>query len=158
MILCLDPDSRQNIPTPADFRMALTPFDFGALLRKRFCRTAYVRTAWGLLIILLITAPCFPQVDIEAPPINYSETKADNAVTRVIDQIESGGLSLDYDQDFGYLPALLQALDVSVSSQGLVFSKTSMQIQFLSPQTPRAVYFNDDIYIFHNWGDGYSNY
>jgi hypothetical protein len=147
LILCLDPESLQNIPTPAEFRMALTSFDFGAMLQKRFFRTAYVRTALGLLIILLISAPCFSQVDIEAPPINYSETKADNAVTRVIDQIKSGGLSLDYDQDFGYLPALLQAMDVPVSSQGLVFSKTSMQIQFISPQTPRAVYFNDDIYI-----------
>ena len=40
----------------------------------------------------------------------------------------------------GYLEAALQALDVPVSSQVLVFSKTSFQAPRISPRLPRALY------------------
>ena len=43
-----------------------------------------------------------------------------------------------------YLPALLKALDVPVDSQVLVFSKTSFQSPVITPDKPRAIYFNDD--------------
>ncbi len=36
---------------------------------------------------------------------------------------------------------------IPVSSQTLVFSKTSFQYKKISPQTPRALYFNDDVYV-----------
>jgi hypothetical protein len=42
---------------------------------------------------------------------------------------------------------LLQALDIPIESQTLVFSKTSMQRHRIAPRTPRALYFNDDIYV-----------
>jgi hypothetical protein len=42
---------------------------------------------------------------------------------------------------------VLDHLKVSVSSQTLVFSKTSFQYKKISPQTPRALYFNDDVYV-----------
>ncbi|OYW19195.1 MAG: hypothetical protein B7Z55_09345 [Planctomycetales bacterium 12-60-4] len=42
---------------------------------------------------------------------------------------------------------VLEELDVRASSQVLVFSKTSLQRQFISPRTPRALYYNDDVYI-----------
>jgi hypothetical protein len=38
-------------------------------------------------------------------------------------------------------------LRVPVSSQTLVFSKTSFQFPKISPERPRALYFNDDIYV-----------
>ncbi len=38
-------------------------------------------------------------------------------------------------------------LDIPESSQVLVFSKTSLQRSRITPKTPRAIYFNDDIYI-----------
>ena len=34
-----------------------------------------------------------------------------------------------------------------VSSQVLVFSKTSLQRDRIAPKTPRAIYFNDDVYV-----------
>src|SRR5262249_11176085 len=49
--------------------------------------------------------------------------------------------------DLGYLPAVLDALGISKSSQCLVFSKTSLQQQVISPKSPRAIYFNDDVYV-----------
>ena len=42
---------------------------------------------------------------------------------------------------------MLEHLRVPVSSQTLVFSKTSFQYKKISPATPRALYFNDDVYV-----------
>jgi hypothetical protein len=47
----------------------------------------------------------------------------------------------------GYLKSVLDALDIPASSQTLVFSKTSFQFRKISPETPRALYFNDDVYV-----------
>ncbi|HVK58184.1 MAG TPA: hypothetical protein VM735_05345, partial [Candidatus Kapabacteria bacterium] len=47
----------------------------------------------------------------------------------------------------GYLPSLLDVLQIPASSQMLVFSKTSLQRERISPENPRAIYFNDDVYI-----------
>ena len=49
----------------------------------------------------------------------------------------------------GYLPAILKALDVPISSQLLVFSKTSFQATRIYPQSPRALYFNDSVSVGH---------
>ena len=42
---------------------------------------------------------------------------------------------------------LLQALALDSSTQLLVFSRTSLQQRLISPSTPRAIYFNDEVYI-----------
>ena len=42
---------------------------------------------------------------------------------------------------------MLDALKVPKSSQMLVFSKTSFQRERIAPKTPRAIFFNDDVYI-----------
>ena len=47
----------------------------------------------------------------------------------------------------GCLPSLLAALHIPVSSQVLVFSKTSLQRQHIAPDAPRALYFNDEVYV-----------
>jgi hypothetical protein len=69
-------------------------------------------------------------------------------VARLGKQIESGEVKLDYsDNGWGYLPSLLKSLGVSVDSQILVFSKTSLQQTKISPRTPRAIYFNDKVAV-----------
>jgi hypothetical protein len=73
-------------------------------------------------------------------------------VARLQDQIEKGQLTLSYDDQHGWLESVLRALHVPVSSQGLVFSKTSFQSPRISPHAPRAVYFNDDLYV--GWVQG----
>lgn len=85
--------------------------------------------------------------DFESEPISYAKQPADNAVSRLFRQLEQGGNQLAYHPQFGYLPALLKALDVPISSQTLVYSKTSLQRHRIAPRTPRAIYFNDDVYI-----------
>ena len=43
--------------------------------------------------------------------------------------------------------SLLKNLNIPMSSQLLVFSKSSAQMSGISPSLPRAVYFNDDVYV-----------
>jgi hypothetical protein len=85
--------------------------------------------------------------DIEQAPIEYLKAKPANSVQTLIDALESGQSQLKKDETFGYLPALLEALEIPVSSQTLVFSKTSLQRNRINPRTPRALYFNDEVYV-----------
>jgi hypothetical protein len=68
-------------------------------------------------------------------------------VARLGRQLESGEVSLEFRPGSGYLQSLLDRLEVKVDSQLLVFSKTSFQPQFISPKTPRAVFFNDRVAV-----------
>jgi hypothetical protein len=79
--------------------------------------------------------------------IHYSRAPDDTVVSRLQKQIDSGDVKLSFDERFGYLPALLEACKISRSSQMLVFSKTSFQRARIFPGNPRAIYFNDDVYI-----------
>ena len=72
---------------------------------------------------------------------------AANPVEDLRQRIDSGALHLEYRQPRGYLDALLEALDISPLTQTLVFSKTSAQFRLISPHSPRALYFNDDVYV-----------
>ena len=76
-------------------------------------------------------------------------TSRRNAVARLQERLAARETGLDYDDRSGYLPSLLKALDVPVSSQVLVFSKTSFQAARIHPANPRAIYFNDSVAIGH---------
>lgn len=79
--------------------------------------------------------------------ILYSKTPASDVVSELQKKIWSGEVKLAYDPVFGYLPSVLKTLNTPVSSQVLVFSKTSFQAPRISPRTPRALYFNDDVAV-----------
>jgi hypothetical protein len=85
--------------------------------------------------------------DIERAPIHYSAAAPRNAVTRLQERLADSKTKLEFESDHGYLKSLLRALDVPESSQVLVFSKTSLQRERISPKTPRALYFNDDVMV-----------
>ena len=116
-------------------------------------RLAGTLSVAGLLCsaALLLGPPASAQwdlvIDIEAPPLNYLATKDNNRVSRLVEQLQSKELSLEHTREHGYLPSLLAALDIPQSSQVLVFSKTSLQVQHISRRNPRAIYFNDDTYV-----------
>jgi hypothetical protein len=100
------------------------------------------------LILVLTAAPCEVRgQECEQEPIRYSQSQPDNRVSRLLDQIATGEKSLPHEEGLGYLRALLAELDVPVSSQTLVYSKTSLQRQRISPRMPRALYFSDDVYV-----------
>jgi hypothetical protein len=84
-------------------------------------------------------------IPLDHPAIQYSAGSPRDPVGRLEEKIEKGTVKLDYaGNGWGYLPSLLKQLQINVDSQALVFSKGSIQNQFIGPRTPRAIYFNDE--------------
>ena len=83
----------------------------------------------------------------EEAPVAYSRTEPANVVADLAARLTTGDAALAFDGSTGYLRSVLEALAVPVSSQTLVFSKTSLQQQRISPRNPRALYFNDEVYV-----------
>ncbi|HVX11824.1 MAG TPA: hypothetical protein VHC22_11635 [Pirellulales bacterium] len=104
---------------------------------------------WCLVFVAVLCpgAATRAELPFEREPINYLTAPVDNRVSRLQTKLDEGEATLAYDDDRGYLAGLLGELNISPSSQVLVFSKTSFQRSKISRRTPRAVYFNDDTYI-----------
>jgi hypothetical protein len=85
--------------------------------------------------------------DTEYPTIPYSTGARTDAVAALIARLNRGDVKLEYRAPRGYLDSLLAALNIDPSSQTLVYSQTSLQSRLIHPSTPRAMYFNDDVYV-----------
>lgn len=117
-------------------------------LRCNLIRCVSLLPPGFVLFWLLSPSPLLGQPgSFEREPISYLTAKVEDPVATLADAVAGGTVSLRYDERHGYLPAVLAALDVPHSSQTLVFSKTSLQLQRISPRRPRALYFSDDVYI-----------
>ena len=92
-----------------------------------------------LIIVLGILVP--------AAAWSFRPEQTDDPIDSLAQRIQTDKTVLNYDEAHGYLSAVLKELNVPVSSQTLVFSKSSFQLSQISPETPRAVYFNDDTYV-----------
>jgi len=101
----------------------------------------------GLSLPLIGLAGMQEPSDFEHGVIKYASTAPADPVAQLQKRLDAGLATLEYDDRWGYLPAVLDALRVPRSSQGLVFSKTSLQLVQISPEAPRALYFNDDVYV-----------
>ena len=102
----------------------------------------------------LLPAETFPQDPLPAEtfpyrqqPVNYFGNDLSDPVSRLREKIEKGEARLEFEAGTGYLRSLLAALDVPVSSQMLVFAKNSVNARIISPENPRALYFNDNVYV-----------
>ncbi len=73
--------------------------------------------------------------------------QSQDPVARLWQKLESGQVTLDVSTEQTFLQGLLRHLDIPAESQVLVFSKTSLQKQGISPATPRAIYFNEETYL-----------
>ena len=88
-----------------------------------------------------------PRQRFTEPPHNYFAREPRDAFSRLIARLGSGDLQLDMSGDQAQLVSLLKALDVPVTSQLLVYSATSFQGGLIHPTNPRALYFNDEVYV-----------
>jgi hypothetical protein len=79
---------------------------------------------------------------------------ATDPIAELQQRMKAGQAKLEFEKEHGYLVPLLRALKIPISSQTLVFSKTSLQSERISPKTPRAIYFNDDVYVAWVQGSG----
>ena len=94
-----------------------------------------------------VQCPIRAEDEFENPPIAYHTSPSHDPVAQLLERLKAGTEKLESDSNGSYLQAVLKALDIPESSQCLVFSKTSMQIPYISPRTPRAIYFNDTVYV-----------
>ena len=87
-------------------------------------------------------------LELDHRAIRYWDVPLADPVTKLAALVARGDIELTFrPEGQGYLPALLRALGVGAESQVLVFSKTSLGRARISPRTPRAIYFNDDVAI-----------
>ena len=84
---------------------------------------------------------------IAALLVCHGAVSASDPASRLNQRLADGEASLEFNAQWGYLTSLLVELDIPLSSQLLVFSKTSAQFRWITPQNPRAIYFNDDTYV-----------
>jgi hypothetical protein len=108
-----------------------------------------------------VLAACEREADIDAaslpyaaeyPAIAYAKSVPAGRLGRFAAAVERGDAGLAWHEGRGYLDSVLAALDIDPGSQVLVFSRTSVRVRAISPETPRAIYFNDDTYVAWTWG------
>lgn len=114
-----------------------------AMLTPRVAFAALIAAVLSLLSLRSASA----QMEFEAAPISYETAPVNTRITQLQAKIDAGEVDLQPSDQRGYLEAVLKLLEVPQSSQVLVFSKTSLQLRRITPDRPRAVYFNDDTYI-----------
>jgi hypothetical protein len=120
------------------------------LLAKHFAAVA-AAGCW----LACLTLPALAQIAVQNQgyvpfsdaPIHYRTQPVTDPVAKLQELLDRGDAKLVYEPTHGYLKSVLEKLEIPVDTQTLVFSKTSFQYKKISPQAPRALYFNDDVYI-----------
>lgn len=97
--------------------------------------------------LFIYLRPTVARSPFDAEPISYSTAALSDPASLLRKRLQQGEIRLEFDDRHGYLRSVLRHLNVPVSSQGLVFSRTSFQRPFISPEKPRAIYFGDDVYV-----------
>lgn len=103
--------------------------------------------------LVFVTAGCLVGAEeakekrFSEPPHDYYTRPPHDAFTLWSERFQKGDEKLDFSSEKSRLVSLLKALDVPVTSQLLVYSATSLQAGLIRPSNPRALYFNEEVYI-----------
>ena len=81
------------------------------------------------------------------PAIRYSDGARNDAVTALDRAVQAGEIALAFEPTTGYLRSVLDALEIPIESQVTVFSETSFQARWVTPENPRAIFFNDTVAV-----------
>ena len=111
--------------------------------------------AWvGLLSLAAAAAPSHAAqlyeetIPIDHPALGLRVRQPDNAVQELAARLADGRTTLrPAGAGADPLRGVLRRLDIHPDSQVLVFSRTSLQRQAISPRRPRAIYFNDEVAV-----------
>lgn len=105
-------------------------------MRRLACLLAVVFP--GVLIAAALGSAANGQVERPAP----------DPVAQLAADLARGEQILTHGTDGqGYLPSLLERLEIPAESQVVVFSKSSLQSNLIDPKRPRAIYFNDTVAV-----------
>lgn len=108
------------------------------------------RLLTGFVLLLAVLFGCYGMLapaPVGAAPSRPVPEQFHDPVAQLQRKMERGETQLVYTEPGGWLQSVLQQLQVPVSSQSLVFSRTSLQAAHVSPANPRAIYFNDLVYV-----------
>src|SRR5688500_8691521 len=120
---------------------------------RRFASFIFASLIGALGIAAVLAQGSAVWVSRDHPAIQYSSRPPRDVIVRLHQSIQKGEVTLAFDaMPRGYLAAVLKALDISPSSQTLVFSENSLQRAHISKAAPRAVYFNDTVAV--AWAKG----
>lgn len=86
-------------------------------------------------------------INFRSPIHSYLHQTPRDPFSKFVKKIEKGDIELNFNSEKEYLLSLFEELNISPFSQLLVYSTTSLQLSRISPSNPRAIYFNDDIYL-----------
>ena len=106
-----------------------------------------VGLAWVASVVLVSAQKIHPALIRNHPAIAYATAPVSDPVARLNERLRRGEVTLEKNEQSGYLPSVLSALGVSIDSQVLVFSKTSFQAPRINPTNPRAIFFNDSVSV-----------
>lgn len=107
-----------------------------------------VGVVFFFLLLAMATARSFAeQQEYDHEAIQYEKGVVSDAVWQLQQQLDAGKTKLRFDEQFGWLPSVLQTLQLPTDSQILNFGKTSFQAPLISPRRPRALYFNDSVSV-----------
>ena len=105
------------------------------------------RLLFLFVLLLGVGAALGKEPGFDQPPHDYWQRPLGDRFTRLKDEVEAGRAVLDGSGEKAFLLSLLRALEVPASSQMLVFSTTSLQLRLITPANPRALFFNEDVYV-----------
>ena len=105
------------------------------------------RLVFALALSFLVPSAFARDEDYERAPIHYSTATPNDPIAHLKARMDRGEAKLEWSATYGYLPSLLKELNIPGSSQGLVFSRGSLQRNKISPKKPRALYYGDDTYV-----------
>jgi len=80
------------------------------------------------------------------PAVGYDRDSTD-AVGVLSRKVADGTVKLRFEKAGGYLRSVLDALEVPIESQTVLFSKTSLQSHYISPSNPRALFYTDEVSV-----------
>ena len=113
---------------------------------ERFARSVS-KSSIVVLTIGLVAGIAILRQPVIGAGQNFDPETLSDPIAILQGQMDRGEVALNFSSPQGYLEAVLDALDIPLSSQTLVFSKTSFQAPRIDPENPRALYFNDDVYV-----------
>ena len=121
------------------------------LQRFFFERGKVGRARWAFLLVVAVIGCSGLRAeeiaDFTAAPHNYWQRELHDPVTIALGKIQRGELAVDTSSSAAFLRSLLDIFHVPVHSQLLVFSATSFQSGLIHPSNPRALYFNESVYV-----------
>jgi hypothetical protein len=80
------------------------------------------------------------------PAVGYDRDSTD-VVGDLSRKVADGTVKLRFEKTSGYLRSVLEALEIPIESQTVLFSKTSLQSHYISPSNPRALFYTDEVSV-----------